>query len=164
MKRFGKILMIAALAMASYSSHAELAPQWSKGTMMANAELGVSPGFGGAVSLDYVLFDDWWKGHFTVGGEIDFSRPYKHESAFGLTPRATYGLNITEEFEVHATAELGMGFWKYNYDGVHNDDTFILHSEMVGCRYFFTDGIAVMAETGYANWFPELRVGVTFMF
>ena len=164
MKRFGKILMIAALAMVSYSAHAELEPQWSKGTMIGNANVGVAPGFGAAVSLDYVLFDDWWKGHFSVGGEIEFNDYDKYYNAFGLTPRATYGLNITPEFEVHAMAELGLGFWKYNYAGVHNDDTFILHSEMVGCRYFFNENFAVMAETGYANWFPELRVGISYKF
>lgn len=164
MKRFGKILMIAALAMVSYSASAELAPQWSKGTMLFNANIGVQPGFGGSASLDYVLFDDWWKGHFSVGGEVDFSAPYKHETALGFTPRATYGLNITPEFEVHAMAELGMGFWKYNYDGIHNDDTFILHSEMIGCRYFFSDSFAVMAETGYSNWFPEFRAGISLKF
>ena len=164
MKRFGKFLTVAALAMVSYSASAELAPQWSKGTMMANVEIGVAPGFGGGVSLDYVLFDDWWQGHFTVGGEIEFNKYDKYYNAFGVTPRATYGLNITEEFEVHAMAELGLGFWKYNYNGYHSDDTFVLHSEMVGCRYFFTDGIAALAEIGAANWFPELRVGLTFMF
>ena len=164
MKRISRILAVAAMAIVSYSASAELAPQWSKGTMIANANLGVSPGFGTSVSLDYVLFDNWWKGHFTIGGEMDLSKPYKHESAFGITPRATYGLNITEQFEVHAMAELGLGFWKYNYDGVHSDDTFILHSEMVGCRYFFNDSFAVMAETGYANWFPALRVGISFKF
>ncbi len=156
--------MVAALAMVSYGASAELEPQWSKGTMMANVELGVSPGFGAGASLDYVLFDDWWKGHFTVGGEIEINKYNKYYNAIGLTPRATYGLNITEEFEVHAMAELGFGFWKYHNDGYHDDDTFILHSEMVGCRYFFTDGIAALAEVGVANWFPEVRLGLTFMF
>lgn len=164
MKRFGKILMVAAMAMVSYSASADLEPQWSKGTMILNANVGVQPGFGTSVSLDYVLFDDWWKGHFSVGGEIDFSAPHKHETAFGLTPRATYGLNITPEFEVHAVAELGMGFKKYDYDGVHDDDTFILHSEMIGCRYFFTENFAVMAETGLASWFPEFRAGISIKF
>ena len=114
MKRIGKFMMIAAMAMASYSASAELEPQWSKGTMMVNAAIGVQP-FGGTVSLDYVLVDEWWKGHFTVGGEFDFSVPYKHETAIGITPRATYGLNITPEFEVHVTAETGFGFrtWQY---------------------------------------------------
>ena len=168
MKRFGKFVMIAAMAMVSYSASAELEPQWSKGTAMVNAELGVVPGFGGAVSVDYVLVDEWWKGHFTVGGEFDFSVPYKHETAIGLTPRCTYGLNITPEFEVHATAELGFGMRTYTYwngeKDVKNTDSFILHSEMIGCRYFFTDGLAVLAETGYANWCPELRFGITYMF
>ena len=36
MKRIGKFMMIAAMAMASYSASAELEPQWSKGTMMVN--------------------------------------------------------------------------------------------------------------------------------
>ena len=60
--------MIAVLAMVSYSASAELAPQWTKGTVIANAGVGVSP-FGGTISVDYVLVDEWWKGHFTVGGE-----------------------------------------------------------------------------------------------
>ena len=164
MKRFGKILMVAALAMVSYSASAELEPQWTKGTVLANVELGVAPGFGGGVSVDYVLFDNWWKGHFSVGGEIEASKHNKYYNAFGFTPRATYGLNITDNFEVHAMAELGLGFWNYNNDGYHSNDTFILHSEMVGCRFFFTDNLAVIAETGVANWFPALRAGISFKF
>ena len=98
MKRFGKILMVAALAMVSYSASAELAPQWTKGTVIANAGVGVSP-FGGTISVDYVLVDEWWKGHFTVGGEVDICKPVNYDSAIGVTPRATYGLNITDQFD-----------------------------------------------------------------
>lgn len=164
MKKIGKILAVAALAMISYSASAELAPQYSKGTMMANVEFGVAPGFGGSISLDYVLFDNWWKGHFSVGGEIDMAKPYKYDTTFGVSPRATYGLNITDQFEVHAMAEMGFGFRKYD-DGVVTDNhTFIVHSEMVGCRFFFTDNFAVMAETGYSNWMPQLRAGICFKF
>ena len=167
MKRIGKFVMIAAMAMASYSASAELEPQWSKGTMMVNAAIGVQP-FGGTVSLDYVLVDEWWKGHFTVGGEFDFSVPYKHETAIGITPRATYGLNITPEFEVHVTAETGFGFrtWQY-WNGerdVKDTDTFILWGGFAGCRYFFTDNLAVLAEIGGENWFPALRAGITYKF
>lgn len=162
MKRFGKILMVASLAMVSYSASAELAPQWSKGTMMANAELGVQP-FGGAVSVDYVLVDEWWKGHFTVGGEFDF-RSQNHWGAIGVTPRATYGLNITDQFEVHVAAAMGFGFANYDHDGIEDDDSFILHNEMIGCRFFFNDNIGVIAETGVANWFPVLRAGITIKF
>ena len=156
--------MIAALATVSYSASAELAPQWTKGTAMVNAEFGIAPGYGAAISLDYVLFDNWWKGHFSVGGEVDFAKPYKYDTTFGLSPRATYGLNITDQFEVHAMAQMGFGFRKYN-DGVYADDhTYILHSEMVGCRFFFTENFAVIAETGYSNWLPELRAGITYKF
>ena len=167
MKRFGKFMMIAAMAMASYSASAELEPQWSKGTMMVNAAIGVQP-FGGTVSLDYVLVDEWWKGHFTVGGEFDFSVPYKHETAIGITPRATYGLNITPEFEVHVTAETGFGIrsWKY-WNGerdVKTTDSFILWGGFAGCRYFFTENLAVLAEIGGENWFPALRAGITYKF
>lgn len=167
MKRIGKFVMIAAMAMVSYSASAELEPQWSKGTMMVNAAIGVQP-FGGTVSLDYVLVDEWWKGHFTVGGEFDFSVPYKHETAIGITPRATYGLNITPEFEVHVTAETGFGIrsWKY-WNGerdVKTTDSFILWGGFAGCRYFFTENLAVLAEIGGEDWFPALRAGITYKF
>ena len=167
MKRFGKFVMIAAMAMVSYSASAELEPQWEKGTAMVNAAIGVQP-FGATVSLDYVLVDEWWKGHFTIGGEFDFSVPYKKETAIGLTPRATYGLNITPEFEVHVTAETGFGFrtWQY-WNGekdVKTTDSFVLWGGFAGCRYFFTDNLAVLAEIGGENWFPALRAGITYKF
>ena len=169
MKRFGKILAVAALAMVSYSASAELEPQWEKGTAMVNAAIGVQP-FGATVSLDYVLVDEWWKGHFTVGGEFDFSVPYKDGIAIGLTPRATYGLNITPEFEVHVTAETGLGFrtWE-TWDPVNNavektSGSFILFGGFAGCRYFFTENLAVLAEIGGENYFPALRAGITYKF
>ncbi|MBO4724161.1 MAG: hypothetical protein J5596_02425 [Bacteroidaceae bacterium] len=167
MKRFGKILMVAALAMVSYSASAELAPQWSKGTMVGNAAIGVA-NFGGTASLDYVLVDEWWMGHFTVGGEFDFSIPYKHETAIGITPRATYGLNITPEFEVHATAETGFGMRSYKYwDGekdVKTTDSFIMWGSYIGCRYFFMDNLAAFAEIGGSWLFSSLRAGISFKF
>ena len=169
MKRFGKFVMIAAMAMVSYSASAELEPQWEKGTAMVNAAIGVQP-FGATVSLDYVLVDEWWKGHFTVGGEFDFSVPYKDGIAIGLTPRATYGLNITPEFEVHVTAETGLGFrtWE-TWDPVNNavektSGSFILFGGFAGCRYFFTENLAVLAEIGGENYFPALRAGITYKF
>ena len=161
--------MIAAMAMVSYSASAELEPQWEKGTAMVNAAIGVQP-FGATVSLDYVLVDEWWKGHFTVGGEFDFSVPYKDGIAIGLTPRATYGLNITPEFEVHVTAETGLGFrtWE-TWDPVNNavektSGSFILFGGFAGCRYFFTENLAVLAEIGGENYFPALRAGITYKF
>lgn len=163
MKRLGKILAVAALAMVSYSANAELAPQWSKGTVLLNFEAGIQP-IGGGISLDYVLFDDWWKGHFTVGGEFDFSKPAKHWRASGGTPRATYGLNISPEFEVHATVGVGYGVEKYSYDNVTDKNSYVYHSEFVGCRYFFADGVSVIFEAGYCYNFPEVRGGLSLKF
>ena len=149
MKKFGMLLAVAALAMVSYNASAELAPQWSKGTMIINANAGLLD-TGADLSVDYVLVDKWWKGHFTVGGEIDFSIPVKHEVAFGFTPRATYGLNITDQFEVHAALGVGFGMWNYKNGDYSDHGTFIMYNDLIGCRYFFSDNIGLLAEVGYA--------------
>ena len=163
MKRFGKILMVAAMAIVSYSASAELAPQWSKGTVLVNANAGVLDA-GGDVSVDVVLVDSWWKGHFTVGGEMDFSTPSKDKVAFGLTPRATYGLNITEKFEVHATVGLGIGAWTYDDGTTKKDESFIMYNEMVGCRFFLLDKLALFSEIGYSYNFSYYRLGLSLKF
>ena len=169
MKRFGKILMVAAMAIVSYGASAELAPQWSKGTMIANANIGVGDNadFGTTVSLDYVLVDEWWKGHFTVGGEVGFST-WENKSLsdknFGFTPRVTYGLNITPKFEVHAIVGLGLGFQseKDKINDKTSENIFTTWNDMVGCRYFFTESISVMSEIGISYRMPEFRVGFSF--
>ena len=71
MNRVGKLIIVAVLVLASFKVSAEIRPQWSNGTMIGNAVIGTLP-IGSSVSLDYVFVDEWWKGHFTVGGEIDF--------------------------------------------------------------------------------------------
>ena len=160
-------MMIAAMAMASYSASAELEPQWSKGTMMVNAAIGVQP-FGGTVSLDYVLVDEWWKGHFTVGGEFDFSVPYKHETAIGITPRATYGLNITPEFEVHVDAPEGAAEPVYN--DYSPDGTTITYDGDPGGAWRVVDADASHTSSNIddlvagEDWFPALRAGITYKF
>ena len=163
MKRFGKFLMIAALAIVSSSASAELAPQWSKGTLLFNANAGFSY-IGADASVDYVLIDKWWKGHFTVGAEFDFSNPQKHESAWGLTPRATYGINITPEFEVHATVGIGFGTWKYKSGDINNDGSFIMYNDFIGCRYFFSEHFAALAEVGSSYYFSGYRLGISIKF
>ena len=163
MKRLGKILMVAAMAIVSYSANAELAPQWSKGTVLINANGGLLD-TGADLSVDYVLVDEWWKGHFTVGGEFDFSTPRAHEVAFGFTPRATYGLNITSQFEVHAAVGLGFAFRDYKYENVKEENFFVMYNEMVGCRFFFTDAIAAFSEIGYSYNFSYYRLGITLKF
>jgi len=163
MKKSFKFLAVAAMAFFSMNASA-LEPQWSKGTMIGNAQIGLEP-FGAAVSLDYVLVDEWCQGHFTVGGEINVADWGKNCNAIGVTPRCTYGLNITNEFEVHAI--VGLGVTNYNYKDLNdkrNHSMRTLSTEMVGCRYFFTDAIAVNAEVGYSNYSPEVRAGISYRF
>lgn len=162
MKKSFKFLAVAAMALVSMNASA-LEPQWSKGTMIGNAQVGLEP-FGAAVSLDYVLVDEWWQGHFTVGGEINVSNYADHYNAIGVTPRCTYGLNITNDFEVHAVAEFGVSNYNYKYAEKRKHELRGLHTEMVGCRYFFGDGIAVNAEVGYSNYSPEVRAGISYRF
>lgn len=163
MNRVGKLIIVAVLVLASFKVSAEIRPQWSNGTMIGNAVIGTLP-IGSSVSLDYVFVDEWWKGHFTVGGEIDFGVSSDDWKAIGITPRATYGLNITDVFEVHASFGLGLGVRIINNSEGKDDDSFVMWNQLVGCRFFITDDIAVLAETGYSNWFPKFRLGISYKF
>ena len=173
MKKIGKILAVAAIAMVSYSASAELAPQWSKGTMVGNIHFDFDPFFvddlvGTDISLDYVLVDEWWMGHFTVGGEIDFAG-HDNVKNIGLTPRATYGLNISDSFEVHAVAGLGSVHHSVKWDDVdghrhHDKDWRLYETFLLGCRYFFADNLAATAEYGWTAYMPELRIGLSLKF
>jgi hypothetical protein len=163
MKRLGKILMVAALAIVSYSANAELAPQWSRGTVLINVNGGVlDPGCG--VSADVVIVDQWWKGHFTIGGEMDLGTPGKDDVSFGITPRVTYGLNITPKFEVHAAVGLGVGARSYKVGEEEKTDSFTVLNDLVGLRFFFTDNLALFAESGYSYRFSYYRLGLSLKF
>ena len=155
--------MVAALAIVSYSASAELAPQWSKGTVLINVNGGVLD-IGGGVSADVVIVDEWWKGHFSVGGEMDFSSPGTNKVAFGITPRVTYGLNITPKFEVHAAVGLGVGGWNYKDGDVDKTETFTMLNDLVGIRFFLIDNLALFAESGYSYYFSYYRFGLSLKF
>lgn len=163
MKKIGKILAVAALAIVSYSASAELAPQWSKGTVLINVNGGVLD-FGGGISADVVIVDQWWKGHFTVGGEMDLGTPGKDEVSFGITPRVTYGLNITPKFEVHAAVGLGVGARSYKVGNEDKTDSFTVLNDLVGLHFFLTDHLALFAESGYSYYFSYYRFGLSFKF
>ena len=140
-----------------------------KGTKIVGIRAGYYPGFGANVVGDYTLVDSWWKGHFTVGGYVGFnSRTYGYEtyhwnySNFAVMPRATYGLNITKEFEVHAgvMAGLCLSHWPSDYTGKKNEIHFI-HGELVGCRYMFTPKFGVEAELIYTGYMSYFNAGIT---
>ncbi len=162
MKKSIKFLAVAAMALVSMNASA-LEPQWSKGTMIGNAHVGVEP-TGAAVSLDYVLVDEWWQGHFTVGGEINICDFADHYNTVGLMPRCTYGLNITDQFEVHAVAGIGLSNYNYKFNDTRKHELRTGHTEMAGCRFFFNDNFAVTAEVGYAYLSPEIRAGISYKF
>ena len=162
------------------------------GSVTANAYLGLDPGVGANASIDYVLINKWWKGHFTVGAYAGFhgDKDSDSVSAAGVTisntsrdfyftvmPRATYGLNITDSFEVHAGTMMGAQF---NYNKTRDkvtssvadlnskdktSDTSIsfAYAEVLGCRYFLTDNLGISAEVGVGS-VSYLNIGFSYRF
>ena len=149
-----------------------------KGTKVLGLHAGYYPGFGFNATFDYTLVDSWWKGHFNVGGYLGFnSRSYNYAyyrdrwTNFALMPRATYGLNITKEFEVHAGVMLGlcMHRWAYTYDdgyyygdiATSDTDWNFCHGEVLGARYMFTPKFGAEVEFNYCGYMSWFNVGVT---
>ena len=171
MKKIIAILAVAAACMVAANSAKAIEDQWSKGTMVAGAMFGYYPGIGGSITGDYVLIDSWWKGHFTVGGEFLYrhwgsvvsSYNYSYND-FGFTPRATYGLNLSDKFEVHAGVLAGLGLSTWGWDGNHARSLGFLYGGLAGLRFFFTDSLALSAEVQYSGYGPYANVGVAFKF
>lgn len=181
------LLVAAAAAMLCFgaqSASAIEAPN-HEGDFSLNAHVGFLPGVGANISGDYVLVNSWWKGHFTIGGFLGFNRDddeyhyadWKYEriySNFSIMARATYGLNITDKFEVHAGAATGPCFrsWKYEWHGHdhswYTDDkdkeTVLDWAGIAGCRFFVTDNLALSAELNYSAYMSYLNLGVSFKF
>ena len=163
MKKIIAILAVAIIGMQFATNASAIEPQWSKGTMVGGVMGGIDPWyasvgyiyFGGIAFADYVLVDSWWMGHFTVGGQFGFEAG-KSWSVMSAAPRVTYGLNLTDKFEVHAGFASGWGFGKY-WSGFYS-------SEFVGMHYFFSDSMAFSAQVGYASYSPAVTAGISFKF
>ena len=180
MIRIGRTLIIAALSSLFYGAHAEPAGQWPQGTMIANVNVGFfNIDRGMTASLEYVLLDDVWKGQFSVGveGGVSVSNnltgteyhngmiqdiDWRKSINVCMTPRATYGVNVTDQFEVHATG--GMGIIMMEYPDRDESLPNIAFNLMMGCRYFFMENIAFMTEVGYSVRFPGIRLGLSYKF
>lgn len=168
MKKVIMLAMVAFMTLAMSQKAQAIEDPNPKGTMVIGIRAGIRPlgyiGLGGSVVGDYTLVDSWWKGHFTVGGYAgyNFTR-WDHESDFAFMPRATYGLNITKEFEAHVAVMTGVCWrhWPSNYYE-HNNEIRFAHGEVVGARYMFTPGFGVEAEMGYVSYMSYLNIGVTF--
>lgn len=155
---------------------------YSVGTFLLSGHLGLTPNLGLNFTGDYVLVNQWWEGHFAVGGYAGFntrnndyyysSNKYEqHYSNFSLLPRASYGLNITREFEVHGGLMLGLTFrsWEYRSIGeatyIDNDSDAILDGGIfLGCRYFFNRKWGASAELNFTRCCSYMNLGVTYKF
>lgn len=181
MKKLFMAMMMACVLAITFTPKANaIENPYSEGTFLLSAHFGFTPGIGMNVVGDYVLINEWWKGHFTVGGYLGFNtRSYdyygydQNYSNFSVLPRATYGLNITDDFEVHAGMVSGLTVrsWKYRYHDSssvrYDDDTDVRFSigPVVGCKYFVSEGFGLSAEMCYAGWGTSyLNAGVTFKF
>lgn len=178
MKKILSVLLAAAFGMTVAFSASAIEDPDRVGSLTVGAHGAFYPGVGGNVFGDYVLVDSWWKGHFTVGAQAAFN-VYVNRPGYGLTvsdtriclvPRATYGLNITPQFEVHAGVLLGAGYEKGRItDGSSSiytaaDGIRLVYGEILGARFFFTDNFGVSAELNYATYMPWLNVGVALRF
>ena len=182
MKKIVAILAAAVIGMSLLAPKANaIEDQWEKGTFVVGGMVVYYPGFGVTAYGDYVLVDSWWKGHFTVGGQVNLQ--FRHQnlvSGYNIyynwtdvaaAARATYGLNITDKFEVHAGALAGLGFIA---ERIHYDTTAIEDARantlrpclggLAGVRYFFSDSFGVTAEFNYSNYGALANVGVAFKF
>lgn len=170
MKKLITLAMLVMMTFATGFKAMAIEDPFPTGTTIASARFGVVPGFGGNVTADYVLVDHWWKGHFTIGGYLGFNtRKFApqytdrfHEYNVSVMPRATYGLNITNDFEVHAGIMTGvcMQYDNYNKNLTFNYDL----GEIAGVRYqLFTD-FYVDFEANYTFYMSYLNFGVTYLF
>ena len=172
MKKIIAILAVAIIGMSAANTAKALSPQWEKGTMVVGAMFGYYPGIGGTLTGDYVLVDSWWMGHFTVGAEAlyrHFGRAYAgytySYNDFAIAPRATYGLNITDAFEVHVGVLAGLGISTWRWSDTDTDKSLgLCYGGLAGIRYFFTDSFGLSAEVQYSGYGQYTNVGVCFKF
>ena len=179
MKKVLLLLAVALLSLATSFKAQAIEDPNPKGTFVLGAQVGFLPGVGASVFGDYVLVDKWWKGHFTVGGELFFRHygrtyaeldgySYKYSyNDFAFAARATYGLNITSKFEVHAGVVTGVGFSRWGWKNVegnhsHESQVGVCYGGLAGVRYFFTPSFGVTAEVQYSGYGPYTNVGVVF--
>ena len=71
-------------------------------------------------------------------------------------------MNITDRFEVHAGALLGLGFYKT--EGMAHPEYGFAWGGLMGLRFFFTENLAGSFEMQYTGYSPILNLGVAFKF
>ncbi len=124
--------------------------------------LGIAP----VLTGDYVLTDNWWKGHFTVGAMTGFSwwtildSDYSYSCLF-VAPRAMYGLNLSKKFEVHTGLAVGVGF---NWGNGYWEHVSLVYDYIMGARFNLSEQFSLTADINVSNVMPLLGVGVAYKF
>lgn len=185
------MLLAAAFGMTLASSAYAIEDQDPVGAITVGAHGQFIPGFGGNAFMDYVIVDSWWRGHFTVGAQVAYSHygftttggamgyvltSHYTNNRFAFAPRATYGLNILPNLEVHAGVLGGIAYEKSDVvitDGSgavlptepeDGSGMRLVIGEILGARYFFTDNFGASLEFNYATYMPYINVGVAYRF
>lgn len=187
MKKVIMLVMVAIMTLAVSQKAQAIEDPNRKGTTVIGLRAGFLPGFGSSATVDITAVNNWWKGHFAVGAYAGFNFPFTRHIVdgtnydviertvnIGIMPRASYGLNITRDFEVHAGVMMGAAMWQHTYKYLdnghggfenHSESHWnFCHSEFVGARYYFTPNFGVEAEANYSNYMSYLNVGFTFKF
>ena len=185
MKKLFATLLVITLAMTASIPAKAIEDPYQKGTVIAGAYFGVWPGIGASITADYTI-TNLWKGHLTGGIMATWNRQvyrdYDYDLLTGdyiitrtpmqkicIAPRATYGLNITKQFEVHAGVALGVGI------PIKDSPVAFVLTDLLGLRYFFTDNFGVSFELAPLftfKWHDQLlpmfstagNVGINFKF
>ena len=183
------LLVAAAAAMLCFgaqSASAIEAPN-HEGDFFLNIQGGLggdnSTGLGASVSADYVLINSWWKGHFTIGGFVGtgFDKQEHYEWIgtewiertwvnTSFMARATYGLNITDKFEVHAGAMAGatLRFWSEDPELTTRDNDgheFAPNGAGVaGIHFMLSDNFALTSEFIGGLHITYFNAGISFKF
>ena len=182
MKRLIATLLVTTVALiGSYQAKAIEDP-YQKRTILAGVHFAALPGIGTTAYGEYVIVDSWWKGHFSVGAQFGYNRRYVRTfdvemgdlfdfsvvsektkwNYYAITTRANYGLNITEQFEVHAGVLLGVGLTSTKE--VPETGVGFAWGGTMGLRYFFTDFLGGAFELQYTGYSPFINIGLTFKF
>lgn len=160
-----------------------------RGTITIGTHVAFLPGIGFNVLGEYVLFDNLWRGHLSVGLQSGYSfrkstdfdfkvnldpdssklietttkNAYNHNVP--INARASYGLNITNRFEVHAGASLGLCLQTEVMESVKKDPKALFNfGFFTGARFFFTNNFGASLELQWSLRDPYINAGVVFKF
>ena len=156
MKRFFIVLAISC----AVSIGAVDAQEMQKGSTLLNLGMGLGPGVGANISLDYGLIDEWGDGIFTLGGFVGIHSSHTYVGGvnyalIAFAPRATYRYTIDHRFEVYGVFSLGAFFYTGDHSGGGP-----FWGIAAGGRYNLPGNISLFTELGHN--LSGLTLGLSF--